>query len=53
MYTHKDSTSRVKDAFLSGLETFMYQAGYIPITEESDKMFLFLSEVQEFKIYLL
>ena len=38
MYSHKDSTGRVTDAFLSGLETFMYQVGCTPITQESGKM---------------
>ena len=39
MYSHKDSAGRVTDAFLSGLETYMYQAGYTPISHESGKMF--------------
>ena len=39
MYLHKDSDGRVTNAFLSGLETFMHQAGCTPITQESGKMF--------------
>ena len=38
MYLHKDSDGRVTNAFLSGLETFMHQAGCTPITQESGKM---------------
>ncbi|XP_048611827.1 topless-related protein 4 [Brassica napus] len=36
MYSHKDSEGRVTNAFLSGLETFMYQAGSTPLTQESE-----------------
>ena len=39
MYLHKDSDGRVTNAFLSGLETFMHQAGCTPITHESGKKF--------------
>lgn len=38
MYTHKDYAGRVTNAFLNGLETFMYQVGCTPIAHESGKM---------------
>uniref|UniRef100_A0A0D3E6Z1 Uncharacterized protein n=1 Tax=Brassica oleracea var. oleracea TaxID=109376 RepID=A0A0D3E6Z1_BRAOL len=39
MYLHKDSDGRVTNAFLSELETFMHQAGFTPITQESEVKF--------------
>lgn len=38
MYTHNDSADEVMNAFFNGLETFMYQAGFTTITQESNKM---------------
>ena len=38
MYSHNDSDGRVTNAFLSGLETFMYQADSTPITQERSNM---------------
>ena len=35
---HKDSDNRVAEAFLNGLEIFMYQVGCTPITHESGKI---------------
>lgn len=38
MYMHKDLADEVTNAFFNGLETFMYQAGFRPITQERNKM---------------
>lgn len=49
MYTHRDYAGRVTNAFLNGLETFMYQAGCASITQISLKDVMFLSEVKLYK----
>lgn len=38
--------------FLNSLEMFMYHAGSTPITQETHKDFLYLLEVQKYKICL-
>ena len=39
MYTHRYANSRVTKEYLEGLETFVHQADFTPLAQESGKMF--------------